>query len=115
MVSTGTPKGTLIVSPGMVTVGANPNPAATTMHARYAATHFTQPQPALYDLTPIITPLMANQWEAKLINANIYNTHIHVINGICHGFDMRVHSIPCISFIPSNHVQDLSQNHTSKA
>ena len=109
MVSIETQKETLTVSPGMVIGAASPIPAIDTMHAHYVGAHLMQPLPAPCDFTPIITPFMAAQWEAELHTANLYNAHIHVINGIRYGFDMGVHTIPRTSFTPPNHPSALNR------
>ena len=73
------------------------------MDARSAAKLPMQPLPALNNLTPIVTPLVATEWEIELKHAHTYIQHAHVPYGISHGFDMGVHTSPLVSFTPPNH------------
>ena len=86
----------------MVSPAVIPAASATT-HARSAEALPIQPLPVPSSFTPVVTPLVAAEWEAELRHANMYIQYAHVPYGIRHGFDMGVHTIPTLSYTPPNH------------
>jgi hypothetical protein len=55
------------------------------------------------EFLPIITPLIASEWEDILIQNNLYDKFKHIPTGILHGFDMGTYSFPTVSYTPRNH------------
>jgi hypothetical protein len=55
------------------------------------------------DFLPIVTPLIASEWEHILIQTNLFDNFHHVPAGIRQGFDMGTHSSPTVSYTPRNH------------
>ena len=69
-----------------------------------AARHLTTRNHAhLHNLLPIVTPLIASEWENILLQTNLLSRFQHVPTGILYGFDMGTYSSPSISYIPRNH------------
>ena len=75
------------------------------MHALYAVKEHTMPKPAPLSSSffPIITPFIALAWEQQLQQAGLFKEFSDVPYGIHHGFNLGIHSILDITYIPANH------------
>ena len=73
--------------------------------APYVVTESTMHNPALpsSSLLPIVAPFVADTWELQLRQHNLFDTFSDVPYSIRHGFDLGIHSIPTITYIPPNH------------
>jgi hypothetical protein len=61
------------------------------------------PAPLSSSFLPVVTPFVADTWELQLRQHNLFDQFSDVPYCIRHGFDLGIHSIPTVTYIPPNH------------